>query len=393
LRSRACPGSPRERQGANVKKIVVAVLVLAAVGAAAAWYYWPRTTGPEVVRLPGTVEVQEVRLGSKVGGRVTAVQVREGQIVEAGTELVRFETQELIARRDQAKHKLAAARATSEKANKGPLEEEIAEAKAAADAAKARLALANAGYREERKKQVQADLVAAEAELKKAEDNYTRVFGLVGSSTQERDVAQAARDRARALLASAKATAEWMSRGNRPEEIEEAKAESERYTARYQFLRRGTRDEDKAIAYAAVEEAEARLVEAETQLREALVVAPEKCRIEVLSVRAGDLVTAGQPVVRAHRADDLWVKAFVPSTDLGKLKHGQAVEVAVDSHPGKRFTGEVMFIASVSEFTPRNVQSADERKHQVFAVKVRVNDPDGVFKSGMAAEVFVPLAN
>jgi multidrug resistance efflux pump len=121
------------------------------------------------------------------------------------------------------------------------------------------------------------------------------------------------------------------------------------------------------------------------------VVAPEKAVIEVLAVRPGDLVPAGQPVVRALRADDLWVKVFAPATELGRLRLGQAVEVAVDSHPGRRFAGEIIHIANVSEFTPRNVQSLDERRHQVFAVKVRVADPEGVFKSGMAAEVFVPV--
>jgi multidrug resistance efflux pump len=149
---------------------------------------------------------------------------------------------------------------------------------------------------------------------------------------------------------------------------------------------------EKAAARAAVAEAEAELAEAEVNLREAVVVALERCRVEVMSVRPGDLVTAGRSVVLAHRTGDLWVKVFVPSTDLGKLRLGQAVEVAVDSHPGKRFTGEVIHIATSSEFTPRNVQSVDERRHQVFAVKVRVTDPDGVFKSGMAAEVFVPLS-
>jgi multidrug resistance efflux pump len=113
--------------------------------------------------------------------------------------------------------------------------------------------------------------------------------------------------------------------------------------------------------------------------------------IETVAVRAGSLVPPGEPVMVALRADDLWVKVFVPATDLGKLKLNQAVEVSVDSHPGKRFAGEVTQIANVSEFTPRNVQSLDERRHQVFAVKVRVADPEGVFKSGMAAEVFVPL--
>lgn len=227
--------------------------------------------------------------------------------------------------------------------------------------------------------------------MKKTEDEYSRVANLVSASMQEKDIALAARDRARALVTSAKATVEWMARGNRPEEIEEASADLARHTARLKLLQRGTRDEDKAIAYAAVEEAEARLAEAEVQLREAVVLSQEKCRIEVLAVRVGDLVPPGQLVARVLRANDLWVKAFVPATELGRLKHGQAVEVAVDSHPGQRFAGEVVFIASASEYTPRNVQSADERRHQVFAVKVRVSDPDGVFKSGMAAEVKLQL--
>jgi multidrug resistance efflux pump len=115
--------------------------------------------------------------------------------------------------------------------------------------------------------------------------------------------------------------------------------------------------------------------------------------VETLAVRPGDLVPAGRQVVLAHRTGDLWVKVFVPSTDLGKLRLGQSVEVAVDSHPGKRFPGQIIHIATSSEFTPRNVQSVDERRHQVFAVKVHVADPEGVFKSGMAAEVFVPLSN
>ena len=82
----------------------------------------------------------------------------------------------------------------------------------------------------------------------------------------------------------------------------------------------------------------------------------------------------------------------VPETELGKVKLGQEVEVTNDAYPGRRFPGVIDQIANASEFTPRNVQSADERHHQVFAIKVRVDNREGVFKSGMAAEVFVPLA-
>lgn len=364
------------------------MLLVAGLGGFAAYWYWPRPAGP-VMRLPGTVEVQEVRLGSKAGGRVAVVFVKEGQVVSAGQELVRFDDAELVARRDQAKHKLAAARAASEKANHGWMPEEIAEAKAAAAVARAKLARIVAGPRDEEKRHAKHALETETVEQQRAEAEYDRVFRQYSSSPLERDNATAARDRARGRVAAAKAAYEMLANGSRTEDIAEAEAERDRAAAKHALLARGTRDEDKATAYAAVSEAEARLAEAETALKEAVVVAPEKCVIEVLSVRAGDLVPPNQPVVRALRADDLWVKVFVPSTELGKVKLGREVEVSVDSHPGKRFTGKVSQIATVSEFTPRNVQSVDERKHQVFAVKVVVTDPDGVFKSGMAAEVFL----
>jgi multidrug resistance efflux pump len=109
--------------------------------------------------------------------------------------------------------------------------------------------------------------------------------------------------------------------------------------------------------------------------------------LEVLSVRKGDVLSPGAPVARLHRASDLWVKVFVPETEIGRVAVGQSAEATVDSFPGRKFAGKVSWIAAQAEFTPRNVQSADERRHQVFAVKVVVADPEGVFKSGMAAEV------
>jgi multidrug resistance efflux pump len=377
-----------------MKRLVVGILVLGAVGAAGAAWYWPRNRS-DTLRLPGTVEVQEVRLGSKTGGRVIAVYANESETAEPGKVLVTLETDELTARRDRAKAKLSTARANLDKANNGPLDEEIAEAEALAKAAKARLVKARTGFREEQKRQAEHELAAALADLRQTDEEYSKVRQLRtagAGALADFDNAKAGRDRAQSRVNAAQAALDLVTTGTRPEEIDEAEADLARYEARWKLLRRGTRDEDKAAARAAVAEAEAELAEAEVNLRESVVLAPERCRVEVVSVRPGDLVPAGRSVVLAHRTGDLWVKVFVPSTDLGKLRLGQAVEVAVDSHPGKRFPGEVIHIATSSEFTPRNVQSVDERRHQVFAVKVRVTDPGGVFKSGMAAEVFVPLS-
>ena len=179
--------------------------------------------------------------------------------------------------------------------------------------------------------------------------------------------------------------------GPRSEEIAEAEAEVAKMQAQVDLLQRGTRSEEIAEAEARVQEIVAKLQEIDVQLREAIVAAPDKALIEVVSVRRGDTVAANQPVVRVLLAEDLWVKAYVPEPALGKVRLNQEVLVTNDSFPGKSFKGVITFIASSSEFTPRNVQSADERRNQVFALKVRVLDSDGIFKSGMAAEVLIPL--
>jgi multidrug resistance efflux pump len=182
-----------------------------------------------------------------------------------------------------------------------------------------------------------------------------------------------------------------MQKGPRPEEIREVQAEVEQAKANWRLLLEGTRSEDIAAAQARVAEAHGRVRELEVHLAELEVRAPEPALVEVVAVRRGDLVAANQPVLRVLRTGDLWVKVYVPETDLGRVRLHQKVALTVDGFGDRHFVGEVVHVAAESEFTPRNVQSVDERRHQVFAVRVRVEDPQGVFKSGMAAEVTVPI--
>jgi len=111
----------------------------------------------------------------------------------------------------------------------------------------------------------------------------------------------------------------------------------------------------------------------------------------VACISVNDETVHGIPGSRVLRAGDLWVKAYVPATELGKVRLNQKVSVTIDAYPGRFFEGTVQQVAAISEFTPRNVQSISERRHQVFAVKVLISDPQGVFHSGMAAEVVLPL--
>jgi multidrug resistance efflux pump len=371
--------------------LLVGIGVVAAV-AVSLGFYWPFSRNHNVLVLPGTVEVHELRLGSKVGGRVKEVVIREGDVVDAGKPLLEFDAPELRAQRDQLAAKLASAQADYEKAENGPRPQERAEARKAMDAAEARKKRMEKGWRDEEKEQAEKDWEAAKADYEYAKENWERTKAAKEISSLELESAHSRYKATLGRYGSAKAKWEMLKTGSRPEDIADVRAQYEQAKAHYDLLEAGTREEDKRIARAQLADMTARLRELDANLAETVVTAPSKIFVEVLSVRKGDLVPANQPVIRALLADERWVKVFAPQNELGKMHVGDAVEVTCDTFPGKTFKGTIIQIATASEFTPRNVQSADERRHQVFAVKVRVDDDEGrVFKSGMAAEVRVPL--
>jgi HlyD family secretion protein len=319
-----------------ILKFVGILCLVAAIMAAA--YYYPTWSAPRELMISGIVEIQEVHLGSKLGGRVSDVLVKEGEEVSPGQLLVQFEVPELEAQHQQQIARVASAEANLEKAKNGNRPEEIRQAKSDLES-------------------LEADLTLAEEDLKRV----TKLFENQKLTRADYDSAVANRKRMVGRVAAAKAY--------------------------YDLMYAGTRPEDIALAEANLLEARGKLKEIEANLAEAKVVAPERCLVEVVSVRKGDLVPPNQPVIRVLRADDLWIKAYVPETRLGEVRLQQPVTVTIDSYPGRTFHGMVYQISSESEFTPRNIQSADERRYQVFGVKIRVEDAEGIFKSGMSAMV------
>jgi multidrug resistance efflux pump len=372
--------------------LLVAGLTILATGVSTAIWYFSRK--PDHLSLPGLVEIQEVRLSSKVGGRVERLEVREGDTIKPGQSLVVFAAPEVRAQFNQQQAKLAAAQADLERVRNGPRIEEKDSARAALAAAQARHRKLKAGFRIEEIDQAKADVAAAEAEWTSTQKDWARAREMLrtrAASQAEYDALVGSSDKLRGRLAAAKAKLRLLEAGTRPEEVDEAAAEVDRLRANLTLLEQGSRSEDIAAAVAKVAELQARVDELKANLDETVVRAPEAALVEVLAVRPGDVVAANQPVIRVLRTEDLWVKVYVSEVDLGKLRLHQKVDVTVDAYPDHRFEGEVYLINSISEFTPRNVQSADERRFQVFGVKVRVADPQGVFKSGMAATVQIPL--
>jgi multidrug resistance efflux pump len=389
-------------EGRLKKKTLVLGGILLVVLAAGLGFFWPFGKSGDILRLPGIVEVQEVRLGSKVSGRVKELVGKsgspengsnlEGEIVEAGQPLVIFDIPELEAQYKQAAARMDTAQADYDKAKiTVPLEVKIA--KEGSASAKARFDRAKAGPRKEEKEQAASDLETAQAELKQALEDYDRIRALYEKrsvSRAEYDAALSTRGRARGKVNAAQERVKLMKK-YRQEDIDEAQAEWLKAQAKWKELER-TQNEDIALAKTRWQEAKAKVEELDANRKEAVVYAPKKARVDVISVRKGDLISPNQPIARLLYLEDLWIKAYVPETELRKIHYGQLpeVEVLIDG-TSKRFKGKVYYISPISEFTPRNVQSVDERHHQVFAIKIRVDNSEDVFHSGMAAEVLLPV--
>jgi HlyD family secretion protein len=277
----------------------------------------------------GTIETDEVRVASRYGGRVEKIFAQEGTALNGGQVIVELEAAELRARREQLVAQLAEAEA-------GPRPEEIAAAKAEWEAQLAQLELAR-------------------VERRRADE----LFATRTTSATERDRAVTSEAALEKLVAAAKSRHELLLAGTRPEQIAQARA---------------------------------RLAELDAQLREMKISAPTNCVLETLSVKVGDVLALNQPVATLLLTNRLWVRVFVPEPWLGHIKLGDRVPVRVDSFPEKDFNGVIEQIARAAEFTPRNVQTVGERVKQVFGVKVRLEDAEGRFRAGMAAEVYFPNA-
>ncbi len=358
----------------NRKKILmIAVPALAVTWLA--WYVLARNAGG-VLEGSGTVEARNIRVGSKIGGRIAEVRVREGDKVEAGQVLVTFEEKELQAALDTA-------RANLQKLERGYRPEEIAQARAAEAQAAAELARFRHGYRREEIEAARAEMERARANASTAEKTYARTRDLANAdifSKQQRDEAEGAHRAAQAALAAAQQKFAELERGFRSEDIAAADAQFRQAQANRQLMERGFRAEDIAAARAA-------LLDAETRFRERQVLAPAAAVVEVLDVRPGDLIAPNAPVATLLEREQIYIRIYIPATEIGHVHIGQRGEVRVDSFANLAFPAEVEQINQKAEFLPRNVQTRAERVHQVFGVKLRIIDPGGALRPGMAADV------
>ncbi|NLH74467.1 MAG: HlyD family efflux transporter periplasmic adaptor subunit [Verrucomicrobia bacterium] len=323
-----------------MKQIGVLILLLAVGIGVFVIYRHGRDLGGsngDAVRVSGNIEVTEVELSFKVAGRLVRRAVSEGDLVRDG---------ELVAQLDPTE-----------------FEQEAALRRAEVSVARAMLAELEAGARPQEIAQAEAALELAKAEEEKwrLEHSRQRELHRQGVTTdREYELAEAAWKSAAAKVREASERLALLVQGPRQEQIDQARAR--------------------------LEQAQHGLALAETRLREATLVSPLSGIVLSENVQSGEYVLPGTGVVTVGDLSRPWLRAYINETDLGRVKLGQRVIVTTDTWPNKAYEGRVTFISSVAEFTPRNVQTHEERVKLVYRIKVGLANPRLELKPGMPAD-------
>jgi len=370
------------------KRLIPIALALAG----ALFLGWRAWHGAQPLEWSGTVEARSIRVGSRTGGRVKDVLVHEGDRVGAGQVLVTLEPGDLEAQKLVAQGQLDQAQANLEKLERGARPEEIEAAKARAVTAAAALEESKTGARSEQLAAAKARLVAMQVAVDKAQVDAARARKLGASqaiSPAELDNAEAALRGAVAQRDAAQQAYDELKNGVRKEEIAQAAARAVEARATAQLVVAGTRVEDIRAARGMVEAAQGRLDQIEIMIAELAVKAPRAARVETLDLRPGDLLNPNATAVTLVEADQLFVRIYVPETQVGRMHPNDEVPLFVDAFPNRSFKGVVEHIASVGEYSPRNLQTADERADQVFMARVGLREGGDVLRAGMAAFVRV----
>lgn len=309
------------------------------------------------LRVSGHVEATETRLAPEVGGRVLTLTVKEGDRVEPGQTILTLDTRDVQLAIDRAKAEQAAAEAQLRLVQAGARPEDLRQAQSQIDT-------------------IRAESAAARAELESAEQDLVRFDTLLknnSGSRKQRDDAETRRNVARDRVAQSE---------SRIKSAEETLAK----------LRAGARREEVDAARARVNVVSAQIASLEKGLTDASLTSPVAGIVTEKLVEVGEVMPPRAPAVVIVDLDHAWADVFVPEPTVPMIKIGQQVQVFTDAG-GAGLPGTVAYSSPKAEFTPRNVQTAEERSKLVYRVRINVDNKDGVLKQGMPVEAEIPLGS
>ncbi|MCF7668961.1 MAG: efflux RND transporter periplasmic adaptor subunit [Verrucomicrobia bacterium] len=339
-----------------MKKVIIIFSLIIAVVAVGAFIYSRNNGGDGIIRVSGTIEATDAEIGFRIPGLLAKRLVDEGETIEKGQEIALLESSEQEIAVKQAKAQLQQAQAKLVELENGARPEELDAAEAELEAARAAL------------EKTESTLEGAELDFKRAEELYANKNISVSEYDQYRirlKTARGARAQAAAQVKSAEENLKLLRKGPRKEKIDQARAQ--------------------------VEGAHAKLEQAELNLEYTTLSAPFSGVVLSKSAEPGEYMNPGTPVLTVGDLDNVWLRAYVSETDLGRIRLGQSAAVSTDSYSGKTYKGRLSFISGRAEFTPKPVQTFKERVKLMYRIKIDLNNPEHELKPGMPADAVIHL--
>jgi HlyD family secretion protein len=323
------------------KKIIPVLVFLVVISVVAGWLHFKGNGDTEGrVFVSGNIEAIEVDLSFRIAGQIKTLPIEEGDRVQKGQAIATLDTDTLLALRGAAQADIGNARAVLDQLEEGTRTEEIEQARAMHKSAQSRLQNAQAEY-----------------------DRYVPLL------------------REKAISASTFDTKETA--------LRVATEEFNNAAERLKQLEKGPREQEIRAGRARLEKAEFDLKRIELEIDHSILQTPVSAVVLVKSNELGEVVLPGATVATVAAIDEVWLKGYVGEQNLGKIKLGQKAEITTDTYPNKVYPGVVTFISPRAEFTPKNVQTKEERIKQVYRVKITIQNPSQELKIGMPAEGYI----
>ncbi len=363
---------------------------------------------PTKLVLSGNIEVTDARLGFKIPGRLAERLVDEGEAIAAGDLIAVLENTDQQLAVNQAQANVAYVEAILSELEAGSRQEDIDRVAAQLQQSRAKLDELETGSRVQEIANAEAQLdralagsAAAESQLELAKsdiERYEELFeaGVVSESEYERmltqhETAESAYNQAHAAVQSAEEALSLVREGPRTEQLNYARAAVSQADAAYRLVKSGPREETIEQAIAQVNIAKEVLKQAKQQMEYTRLYAPFNGVVLSKAAEAGEYLNPGSPVVTIGSLDKVWLRAYINETDLSRVSLGTSVDVTTDTYPDKVYEGRISFISSEAEFTPKSVQTQDERVKLMYLVKIELDNPNYELKPGMPADCIIHI--
>jgi len=392
-----------------MKKILLIVIVFAVVGAAATLAYrslHPEDTGRIVVS--GNIELTQVDIAFKTAGRLIERTVNEGDHVQKGMVIARLDREQLLHQRETAEAALATAQAQLAEANSAlkwqreTMQADLQLRGADLSAAESQLLQLKNGARPQEIQESHAAVAAAQSQYDQAKKDWERAQTLYKNediSTSTYDQFHARFEGAEANLKQVKEHAALVEAGPRSETIESATAQVARARAALRVgeanaIETKRREEDIVARQGDIERAKSQIALIDSQLADTIAVSPINGIVLVKAADAGEVLAPGTSVVTVGDLEHPWLRGYVKEQDISRVRLGAKANVTVDSgHGTKSYPGRVSFVSSEAEFTPKQIQTSEERVKLVYRVKIDIDNPNGELKSNMPADAEILAGN